>query len=49
MLAKVLDHRKNKGKRYPLTSILALIVTGWMCGHIGWTSIIATWAHTQPV
>ncbi|MCE2399787.1 transposase family protein, partial [Candidatus Poribacteria bacterium] len=47
MLAKLSDPRKNKGKRHPLTSILALVVIGLMCGHKGWTSI-ATWARSQP-
>ena len=47
MLAKITDPRKDKGKRHPLASILALIVTGLMCGHKGYTSI-ATWARTQP-
>ncbi len=39
MLSEVPDPRKSKGKRHPLASILALIVTGLMCGHKGWTSI----------
>ena len=46
MLAKVPDPRKNKGKRHPLKSILALIVIGLMCGHKGYTSI-AKWARSQ--
>ena len=47
MLAEVTNPRNEKGKRYPLVSILALIVIGLMCGHKGWTSI-ATWARSQP-
>lgn len=47
MLAKLEDPRKEKGKRHPLISILALIVIGLMCGHKGYTSI-ATWARSQP-
>ena len=47
MLAKLKDPRKDKGKRHPLKSILALMVIGLMCGHKGWTSI-ATWARSQP-
>lgn len=47
MLAKLEDPRKDKGKRHPLKSILALIVIGLMCGHKGYTSI-ATWARSQP-
>ncbi|MYF99365.1 ISAs1 family transposase [Candidatus Poribacteria bacterium] len=47
MLAELEDPRNDKGKRHPLTSILALIVIGLMCGHKGWTSI-ATWARSQP-
>ncbi len=34
ILAKLKDPRKDKGKRHPLKSILALIVIGLMCGHI---------------
>ena len=47
MLAKVPDPRKNKGKRHPLASILALLVIGLMCGHKGYTSI-ATWVRSLP-
>ena len=47
MLSEVPDPRKDKGKRHPLASILALIVVGLMCGHKGYTSI-ATWARSQP-
>lgn len=47
MLAKLEDPRKDKGKRHPLKSILALMVIGLMCGHKGYTSI-ATWARHQP-
>ncbi len=47
MLAKLRDPHKEKGKRHPLKSILALLVIGLMCGHKGWTSI-ATWARSQP-
>ncbi len=47
MLAKLRDPRKDKGKRHPLKSILALMVIGLMCGHKGYTSI-ATWARSQP-
>ena len=47
MLAEVSEPRKSKGKRHPLSSILALIVTGLMCGHKGYTSI-ATWVRSQP-
>ncbi len=47
MLVKVIDPCKDKGKRPPLKSILALMVIGLMCGHKGWTSI-ATWARSQP-
>ena len=47
MLAKLEDPRKDKGKRHPLKSILALVVIGLMCGHKGYTSI-ATWARSQP-
>ncbi|RKU09264.1 hypothetical protein C6501_15655, partial [Candidatus Poribacteria bacterium] len=47
MLAKLKDRRKDKGKRHPLKSILALVVIGLMCGHKGYTSI-ATWARSQP-
>ena len=39
------DPRHKKGKRYPLVSILALIVIGLMTGHKGY---IATWAGSQP-
>ncbi len=46
MLAQVIDPRKDKGKRHPLKSILALMVIGLMCGHKGWPSI-ATWARSQ--
>ena len=35
MLAKLEDPRKDKGKRHPLKSILALVVIGLMCGHKG--------------
>ena len=48
MLAKVEDPRKDKGKRHPLKSILALIVIGLMCGHRGWTSI-ATWTQKNAL
>ena len=47
MLAKLEDPRKDKGKRHPLKSILALIVIGLMCGRKGYTSI-ATWTRSQP-
>ena len=40
ILAEVPDPRHKKGKRYPLVSILALIMTG----HRGYTSV-ATWAR----
>ena len=46
-VSKTFRSRKNKGKRHPLTSILALVVIGLMCGHKGWTSI-AIWARSQP-
>ena len=47
MLSELKDPRKDKGKRHPLESILALIIIGLMCGHKGYTSI-ATWARSQP-
>ena len=47
ILAEVPDPRHKKGKRYPLVSILALIVIGLMSGHKGYTSV-ATWARSQP-
>ncbi len=47
MLAEISDPRKDKGKRHPLKSILALVVIGLMCGHKGYTSI-ATWPRSQP-
>ena len=47
MLAEVPDPRHKKGKRYPLVSILALIVIGLIANHKGYTSI-ATWARNQP-
>ena len=47
ILAEVPDPRHRKGKRYPLGSILALIVIGLMTGHKGYTSV-ATWAESQP-
>ena len=47
ILAEVPDPRHKKGKRYPLVSILALIVIGLMTGHKGYTSV-ATWAGSQP-
>ena len=33
MLAELEDPCKDKGKRHPLKSILAIIVIGLMCGH----------------
>ena len=47
ILAEVPDPRHKKGKRYPLVSILALIIIGLMSNHKGYTSI-ATWARNQP-
>jgi predicted transposase YbfD/YdcC len=47
ILAEVPDPRHKKGKRYPLVSLLALIITGLMSNHKGYTSI-ATWARGQP-
>jgi predicted transposase YbfD/YdcC len=47
ILAEVPDPRNEKGKRYPLVSILLLIVIGLMSNHKGYTSI-ATWARSQP-
>lgn len=47
ILAEVADPRKKKGKRYPLVSILVLLVIGVMSNHKGYTSI-ATWARSQP-
>ena len=47
ILAEVPDPRHKKGKRYPLVSILALIIIGLMTGHRGYTSV-ATWARSQP-
>ena len=47
ILAEVPDPRNEKGKRYPLVSILVLIVIGLMSNHKGYTSI-ATWARSQP-
>ena len=44
ILAEVPDPRHKKGKRYPLVSILALIIIGLMTGHRGYTSV-ATWAR----
>jgi predicted transposase YbfD/YdcC len=46
ILAEVPDPRNKKGKRYPLVSILALIVIGLMTGPKGYTSI-ATWARSE--
>ena len=46
-LAAIQDPRKDKGKRHPLNSILALNIIGFMCGHKGYTSI-ALWARSQP-
>ena len=47
ILAEVRDPRHKKGKRYPLVSILILIVIGLLSGHKGYTSI-ATWARSEP-
>ena len=47
ILAEVPDPRNEKGKRYPLVSILVLIVIGLMSNHKGYTSI-ATWVRSQP-
>ena len=47
ILAEVPDPRNKKGKRYPLVSILVLIVVGLMSNHKGYTSI-ATWARNHP-
>lgn len=47
ILAEVPDPRHKKGKRHPLSSILALIVIGLLTNHKGYTSI-ATWARNQP-
>ncbi|MYA69599.1 ISAs1 family transposase [Candidatus Poribacteria bacterium] len=47
ILAEVPDPRHKKGKRPPLSSILALIVIGLLVNHKGYTSI-ATWARNQP-
>ena len=47
MLAELRDPRKDKGRRHPLVSILALVVIGLMCGHKGYTAI-ATWTRNQP-
>ena len=46
ILAEVPDPRNKKGKRYPLVSILALLVIGLMSNHKGYTSI-AAWARHQ--
>ena len=47
ILAEVPDPRHKKGnQRYPLVSILALIVIGLMSNHKGYT-FIATWARNQ--
>ena len=46
ILAEVPDPRHKKGKRYPLVSILALIVIGLMSNHKGYTSI-TTWIRDQ--
>lgn len=46
ILTEVPDPRHKKGKRYPLVSILALIVIGLMSNHKGYTSI-ATWIRDQ--
>ena len=37
ILAEVPDPRHKKGRRYPLVSILALIVIGLMSNHKGYT------------
>ena len=48
ILAEVQDPRHKKGnQRYPLVSILALLIIGIMSGHKGYTSI-ATWRRSQP-
>ena len=47
ILAEVPDPRHKKGTRYPLVSILVLIVLGLMTGHKGYTSI-ATWGRSEP-
>ena len=47
MLAEVPDPRHKKGKRHPLSSILALIIIGLLTNHKGYTSI-ATWARNRP-
>ena len=46
ILAEVPDPRHKKGRRYPLVSILALIVIGLMSNHKGYTSI-TTWIRDQ--
>ena len=47
MFSKLKDPCKDKGKRHPLESILALMVVGMMCGLRGYNPI-AIWARTQP-
>ena len=47
MLAKVLDPRKKKGRRHPLSSMLALTVVGLLCGQRSYTQI-AKWARLHP-
>ena len=47
MLAKVPDPRKKKGRRHPLSSMLALTVVGLLCGQRSYTQI-AKWARLHP-
>ena len=47
MLAEVPDPRKQKGRRHPLLSILALTVVGLLCGQRSYTQI-AKWARLHP-
>jgi hypothetical protein len=47
-LAQVPDPRGRKGRRHPLSAMLAAVVSGLLCGTEGYTGLIE-WLHDLPI
>ena len=47
-LAQVPDPRGRKGRRHPLSAMLAAVVCGLLCGNRGYTDLVE-WLHDLPV